>query len=166
MLLAGDEFGRSQMGNNNGYCQDSEISWLHWENLPQACEDLRDFSRRLIALRKAQPLLRRANWRDGMIIDWYHVEGSHQEPEHWQDGNPLALKLLRQDLEGQDGIWPEVLMLFNPVAEDIDFVLPDTGGGNWQLELTTFDVDRRGDIAEEGKSFSLAARSLALFRRA
>lgn len=166
MLLAGDEFGRSQMGNNNGYCQDSEISWLHWEDLPETCEDLREFSRKVIALRKSQPLLRRANWRDGMIIDWYHVEGSHQEPEHWQDGNPLALKLLRQDLEGQEGIWSEVLMLFNPVAEDIDFVLPETGGGNWQLELTTFDVDRKGDTAEEGKAFSLAARSLALFRRA
>jgi glycogen operon protein len=166
MLLAGDEFGRSQMGNNNGYCQDSEISWLHWEDLPPACEELRDFSRRLIALRKAQPLLRRESWRDGMIIDWYHVEGGHQEAEHWLDGNPLALKLLRQDLESEEGVWPEVLLLFNPVAEDIEFVLPDTGGGNWQLELTTFDTERRGDIAEEGKPFQLQARSLALFRRA
>lgn len=166
MLLAGDEFGRSQMGNNNGYCQDSEISWLHWEELPQTCEDLREFTRRLIALRKEQPLLRRSNWRDGMIIDWYHVEGGHQEAEHWYDGNPLALKLLRPDLEGEDGVWQEALLLFNPVAEDIDFVLPETGGGNWQLELTTFDVDRRGDIAEEGKAFRLEARSLALLRRA
>lgn len=166
MLLAGDEFGRSQMGNNNGYCQDSEISWLHWEDLPQTCEDLREFTRRLIALRKEQPLLRRSNWRDGMIIDWYHVEGGHQEAEHWYDGNPLALKLLRPDLESEEGVWQEVLLLFNPVAEDIDFVLPETGGGNWQLELTTFDVERHGDIAEEGKAFRLEARSLALLRRA
>jgi glycogen operon protein len=166
MLLAGDEFGRSQMGNNNGYCQDSEISWLHWEELPQTCEDLREFTRRLIALRKEQPLLRRSNWRDGMIIDWYHVEGGHQEAEHWYDGNPLALKLLRPDLESEEGVWQEVLLLFNPVAEDIDFVLPETGGGNWQLELTTFDVERHGDIAEEGKAFRLEARSLALLRRA
>ena len=154
------------MGNNNGYCQDSEISWLHWEDLPPACEELRDFSRGLIALRKAQPLLRRESWRDGMIIDWYHVEGGHQEAEHWLDGNPLALKLLRQDLETEEGAWPEVLLLFNPVAKDIEFVLPETGGGNWQLELTTFDTERRGDIAEEGKPFQLQARSLALFRRA
>lgn len=166
MLLAGDEFGRSQMGNNNGYCQDSEISWLHWEDLPQSCENLREFTRRLIALRKAQPLLRRSNWRDGMLIDWYHVEGGHQEPEHWFDGNPLALRLRRPDLEAEEGVWPEALLLFNPVAEDIDFVLPETGGGNWQLELTTFDVERHGDIAEEGKAFGLQARSLALLRRA
>lgn len=45
MLLAGDEFGRSQMGNNNGYCQDSDISWVHWENLPDSCEELREFTR-------------------------------------------------------------------------------------------------------------------------
>jgi glycogen operon protein len=166
MLLAGDEFGRSQMGNNNGYCQDSEISWLHWEELPQTCEDLREFSRRLMALRKAQPLLRRETWRDGMIIDWYNVDGGHQEAEHWRDGNPLALKLLRQDLNDEDGVWPELLMLFNPVAEDIDFALPETGGGRWQLELTTADVKQKGDIAEEGETFGLKARSLALFRRA
>ncbi|MGQ2969845.1 MAG: glycogen debranching protein GlgX [Allorhizobium sp.] len=166
MLLAGDEFGRSQMGNNNGYCQDSEISWLHWEDLPESCEDLREFSRRVIALRKTQPLLRRESWRDGTIIDWYNVGGGHQEAEHWLDGNPLALKLQRQDLEAEDGAWPEVLMLFNPVGEDIDFSLPDTGGGNWLLELSTFDVERHGDIAEEGKPFRLEARSLALFRRA
>lgn len=166
MLLAGDEFGRSQMGNNNGYCQDSEISWLHWENLPDSCEELREFSSRVIALRKAQPLLRRANWRDGTVIDWYTVEGGRQEAEHWLDGNPLALKLMREDLDGQEGVWPEVLMLFNPVAEDIEFVLPTTGGGNWHLELSTFDVGRQGDVAEEGKTFKLEGRSLALFRRA
>lgn len=166
MLLAGDEFGRSQMGNNNGYCQDSEINWLHWEDLPQTCEDLREFSRRLMALRKAQPLLRRETWRDGMIIDWYNVDGGHQEAEHWRDGNPLALKLLRQDLNDEDCVWPELLMLFNPVAEDIDFALPETGGGRWQLELTTADVEQKGDIAEEGQTFALKARSLALFRRA
>ncbi|EGT5700707.1 glycogen debranching enzyme GlgX, partial [Cronobacter dublinensis subsp. dublinensis] len=62
MLLAGDEFGRSQMGNNNGYCQDSEISWVHWENLPESAEALREFTRRVIALRAQQPLLRRENW--------------------------------------------------------------------------------------------------------
>ncbi|MFN3636557.1 MAG: glycogen debranching enzyme GlgX, partial [Rhizobium rhizophilum] len=144
---------------------DSEISWLHWEDLPQGCEDLREFSRRLIALRKAQPLLRRANWRDGMNIDWYNVDGGHQEAEHWLDGNPLALKLQRRDLEGEDGVWSEILLLFNPIAEDIDFALPDTGGGSWQLQLTTFDTERRGDVAEEGHTFGLQARSLALFRR-
>ncbi|UJW74990.1 glycogen debranching protein GlgX [Rhizobium sp. SL42] len=165
MLLAGDEFGRSQMGNNNGYCQDSEISWLHWENLPPTCDELRHFTSRLIALRKAQPLLRRANWRDGTVIDWYNVTGGVQRPEHWLDGNPLALKLWREDLADQDGIWPEILLLFNPVDQDIDFTLPKTDGRDWRLEMTTFDPNRAGDVARETQPFLLQARSLALFRR-
>ncbi|MGL3608623.1 glycogen debranching protein GlgX [Rhizobium sp. G187] len=165
MLLAGDEFGRSQMGNNNGYCQDSEISWLHWENLPATCEDLRAFTTRLITLRRDQPLLRRSSWRDGTIIDWYNLHGGAQRPEHWLDGNPLALKLRREDLEGTDGVWPEVMLMFNPVDDDIDFVMPKTGGGDWILELTTSDVERAGDTVSEAAPFHMQARSLALFRR-
>lgn len=166
MLLAGDEFGRSQMGNNNGYCQDSEISWLHWDNLPETCEDLRQFTARLIALRKQQPLLRRENWRDGMVIDWYNLHGGVQEPEHWLDGNPLALRLQRSDLADVQGVWSELMLLFNPVDTDIDFVLPSTGAGDWCLELTTTDVERTGEPMAEGQSFAMQARSLALFRRA
>lgn len=165
MLLAGDEFGRSQMGNNNGYCQDSDISWLHWDDLPAGCAQLRDFTTRLIALRKAQPLLRRSNWRDGMVINWYNVHGGPQRPEHWLDGNPLALKLMRDDLKGQDGIWSEVMLLFNPVDQDLDFALPRTGGGDWQLAMTTFDTARGGDTAREGEAFLLHARSMALLHR-
>lgn len=75
MLLAGDEFGRTQKGNNNGYCQDSEISWINWEGLSENDEKLRDFTRRLIALRAEQPLLRRENWRDGLEIRWFNAGG-------------------------------------------------------------------------------------------
>ncbi len=81
MLLAGDEFGRSQMGNNNGYCQDSEISWLHWEDLPASADALRDFTRQIIALRAQQPLLRRESWRDGMEIKWFNAGGGFQQAE-------------------------------------------------------------------------------------
>ena len=168
MLLAGDEFGRSQMGNNNGYCQDSEISWLHWEGLPETCEALRAFTARLIALRREQPLLRRANWRDGMIIDWYNVKGGAQRPEHWLDGNPLALRLQRDDLEEIDGAWPEVLILFNPVDSEVHFTVAQREGGasHWQLELDTNDPLRHGDQVAAGETLSLVPRSLALLRRA
>ncbi|STQ11817.1 glycogen debranching protein GlgX [Enterobacter cloacae] len=59
MLLAGDEFGRTQKGNNNCYCQDSEISWINWKGLSENDVALREFTRHLIALRAKQPLLRR-----------------------------------------------------------------------------------------------------------
>jgi glycogen operon protein len=165
MLLAGDEFGRSQMGNNNGYCQDSEISWLHWENLPESCEALRQFTHRLITLRKQQPLLRRASWRDGTVIDWYNVKGGAQRPEHWLDDNPLALRMQRDDLRGVEGIWPEILILFNPVDADAHFRLPKTGGDDWQLEMETNDPTRQGDRIAEGENMLLVARSLVLLRR-
>ncbi|EMT6125401.1 glycogen debranching protein GlgX, partial [Klebsiella michiganensis] len=75
MLLAGDEFGRSQQGNNNGYCQDSEISWVNWEALSDQDHALRHFTQRLIALRAEQPLLRRESWRDGLEIRWFNAGG-------------------------------------------------------------------------------------------
>jgi glycogen operon protein len=63
MLLAGDEFGRSQMGNNSGYCQDNDLSWVHWEDLPDSAEALRQFTMRLIAMRRDNEILRRESWR-------------------------------------------------------------------------------------------------------
>ncbi|MCL6706324.1 glycogen debranching protein GlgX [Pseudomonas sp. R2.Fl] len=161
MLLSGDEFGRSQMGNNNGYCQDNEISWLHWENLPPSNEALRDFTRRLIALRKAQPLLRRENWRDGMVIDWHNAEGGEQLPEHWLDGNTLVLHLRRDDLREVPDAWDEALMLFNPVDAEISFSMPDYSG--WRLELSTADPDRHGVDVDAGDRFVMPGRSFALF---
>lgn len=63
MLLAGDEFGRSQGGNNNTYCQDNEISWINWSEMPVGGEALTAFTRKVIAIRHAQPLLHRSSWR-------------------------------------------------------------------------------------------------------
>ena len=65
MLLAGDEFGNSQGGNNNAYCQDNEISWLDWEHIDTAGEHLTEFVRRLTLVRNALPILRRARFLDG-----------------------------------------------------------------------------------------------------
>src|SRR5690606_18404194 len=106
MLLAGDETGRSQMGNNNGYCQDNELSWLHWENLPPSAGELSDFVRRIIALRHQQPLLRRASWRDGMSVNWFNMLGEEMKPEQWgeETASTIAVRLVRDDLRGQEGL--------------------------------------------------------------
>ena len=85
MPLAGDEFGRSQMGNNNGYCQDSELSWVHWENLPDSADSLRGFVKRLISLRQSNRILRRESWRDGTLVTWLNPGGGEQTQEHWAD---------------------------------------------------------------------------------
>ncbi|MBG2632569.1 glycogen debranching protein GlgX [Klebsiella michiganensis] len=165
MLLAGDEFGRSQQGNNNGYCQDSEISWVNWEALSDQDHALRHFTQRLIALRAEQPLLRRESWRDGLEIRWFNAGGGLQQSEQWDEGSTLGLAISRPDLEQEEGIWHDVLMLFNPFEGDVPFQIPQFGEGGWVLELSTADEKTDGVIITETIDFVLAGRSIALFRR-
>ncbi|WP_416413320.1 glycogen debranching protein GlgX [Pantoea sp. App145] len=165
MLLAGDEFGRSQMGNNNGYCQDSEISWFHWDDLPASAEALREFTRQIIHLRASQPLLHRENWRDGMEIEWFNAGGGLQQPEHWDEGTTLGMYIGRPDLQDAEGIWHDVLMLFNPFEGEVPFRIPQFGEGGWVLELTTSDCSKKGLVITKEKDFTLEGRSIALFRR-
>lgn len=154
MLLAGDEFGRSQQGNNNGYCRDSEISWVNWEALSEQDHALRHFTQRLIALRAEQPLLRRESWRDGLEIRWFNAGGGLQQSEQWDEGSTLGLAISRPDLEQEEGIWHDVLMLFNPFEGDVPFQIPQFGEGGWVLELST---------AEEKRTASSLPRRLILF---
>jgi glycogen operon protein len=165
MLLAGDEFGRSQMGNNNGYCQDSEISWVHWDNLPASAEALREFTRHVISLRKTQPLLRRESWRDGMEIKWFNAGGGLQQAEQWDEGSTLGVYIGRPDLQHQEGVWYDVLMLINPFEGNVPFQIPQFGEGGWVLELTTSDTSKHGMVITKEKDFELEGRSMALFRR-
>ncbi|HBM3286083.1 TPA: glycogen debranching protein GlgX [Klebsiella michiganensis] len=165
MLLAGDEFGRSQQGNNNGYCQDSEISWVNWEALSDQDHALRHFTQRLIALRAEQPLLRRESWRDGLEIRWFNAGGGLQQSEQWDEGSTLGLAISRPDLEQEEGIWHDVLMLFNPFEGDVPFQIPQFGEGGWVLELSTAEEKTDGVIITETIDFVLAGRSIALFSR-
>lgn len=165
MLLAGDEFGRSQKGNNNGYCQDSEISWVHWDNLPPSSEALREFTRRLIRLRNEQPLLRRDSWRDGLIIRWFNAGGGLQQPEQWDEGSTLGVYIGRKDLIAEKGIWHDVLMLFNPYAGNVPFRIPQFGEGGWVLEISTSALAEPGIVITQEKDFELEGRSMVLFRR-
>ncbi|WP_152339391.1 glycogen debranching protein GlgX [Pseudorhizobium flavum] len=166
MLLGGDEFGRSQMGNNNGYCQDSEISWVRWEGLPETNEQLREFTRQIIALRKEQPIFRRENWRDGMEVRWFNAGGGEQLPEQWQEGTTLGLNLCRADLDMEEGLWSNVLVLFNPFEGTVPFHIPQMGEGRWILELTTADPSLRGVEVEQDQEFELEGRTLVVLRRA
>lgn len=165
MLLAGDEFGRSQQGNNNGYRQDSEISWVNWEAQSEQDHALRHFTQRLIALRAEQPLLRRESWRDGLEIRWFNAGGGLQQSEQWDEGSTLGLAISRPDLEQEEGIWHDVLMLFNPFEGDVPFQIPQFGEGGWVLELSTAEEKTDGVIITETIDFVLAGRSIALFRR-
>lgn len=167
MLLAGDEFGRSQLGNNNGYCQDSEISWVEWDKVPDTGAALREFTRRVIKLRAEQPLLRRESWRDGMDIKWFNAGGGFQQPDQWDEGVTLGVYIGRPDLHTEEGIWHDVLMLFNPYEGNVPFQIPQFGEGGWVLELTTATslTAKPGLVITREKDFELEGRSIALFRR-
>jgi len=162
MLLAGDEFSRTQGGNNNGYAQDSEISWINWD-LNENAQKLQAFVSRVIDIRQAQPLLQRESWRDGMNVTWLNPGGGEQTDEHWQDpgATTLGVRLSRQDLEGQDGIWSDIVLLFNPHEGPVPFVLPE--GRNWTVVLDTSEPDKEDfSASDKADAFEMAPRSLVL----
>ncbi|KQQ58837.1 glycogen debranching protein [Rhizobium sp. Leaf311] len=169
MLLAGDEFGRSQMGNNNGYCQDSELSWVHWENLPTSAEALRSFTARLIELRQTHSILRRDSWRDGTHATWLNPGGGEQTREQWEDlgSTTLGLRLTSGGQMGDDATeeWKDVLILFNPHDGAVEFKLPDADHG-WAIELTTADPDAPSNNIANGEIYTAEGRSLVLLRAA
>ena len=165
MLLAGDEFSRTQGGNNNGYAQDSEISWVHWD-LSDNAHALADFAKRLIALRRSQPLLERANWRDMMSVTWLNAGGGEQQLQHWEDGGAttVGVRYARDDLRNKDGVWWELIVLFNPHDGVVSFVTPRRGDdGSWQVELDT-GLTLDGKTVKGGEALELAPRSLVLLR--
>ncbi|WKA62198.1 glycogen debranching protein GlgX [Pectobacterium aroidearum] len=119
MLLAGDELGHSQQGNNNAYCQDNELTWLHWENANSA---LREFVAGLIQLRRTIPALHQETWwqeGDG-AVQWLNREGQPLTPQQWEQGEHQLQILL-------SGRW---LVLFNASLHAGEFMLPE---GHWQV---------------------------------
>ncbi|MCG8709718.1 glycogen debranching protein GlgX [Brenneria sp. 4F2] len=119
MLLAGDELGNSQQGNNNAYCQDNELAWLNWE---QADETLMQFTAGLIRLRRAIPALQQEGWwpEDDSVVQWLDIKGRPLTPQQWEQGAPQLQILLSQ-------AW---LLVINASENVVDFVLPP---GQWKV---------------------------------
>ncbi|GGF59197.1 glycogen operon protein GlgX homolog [Azorhizobium oxalatiphilum] len=167
MVLAGDEFGRTQQGNNNGYCQDNEISWFDWAHMDDDGRALTGFVQKLLAMRAAQPILRRGSFRDGMIVTWLNPGGGEQTPEQWADAgaNSIALRLSRDDL-GEEGeeVWSDIIIAFNPHDGPVPFRLPERDGARWQAVLDTDAPDSPSRSTAGGEeTVELAGRSLVLF---
>jgi glycogen operon protein len=164
MILAGDEFGRTQHGNNNGYAQDSEISWVDWNIIPESAA-LKDFVAELIAMRKKQPLLHRESYRDGMVIDWINPNGGNQTPEEWADAGAtaIALRLQREDLKGTD-LWDTMIIAFNAFDGPVTFVLPEHDSGKWTVALDTHSPgETELQPAGDPPTVEMPPRSLAAF---
>ena len=138
MLLGGDEFGRTQKGNNNTYCQDNEISWLNWD-LQAKNSDLLDFTRQLIYFRFQHPVFYRRKWFQGRAIHgsdvsdigWYNPDGGEMTEEQWKIDFAKAIGIFLNGEEipasgerGERVIDDSFMMFFNAHYELIEFAIP------------------------------------------
>jgi isoamylase len=182
MLLAGDEIGRSQRGNNNAYCQDNEISWVDWENIRPEDRDLARFVSYLIHLRRNHRVFSRPRFFRGEVlseagvkdITWITPSGTETTSEDWN--NPIALSL-GYVLSGAAGefftpggqrdIDESFLVIINAGPEDIDFMIPVLAAPmSWEALLDTAQPTGRvedGRLYASEEVYRLQARSFALF---
>jgi len=163
MLLAGDEFGRTQQGNNNAYCQDNEISWIDW-TLVKSTDDLQEFVRRLIRFRKAHPCLRRAGFFSGRHcgpghdIAWIGRDG---RPPEWHHDHAIACLILgHRECTGAATNDDSLFLVFNSGEHPATFHLPPAPGKPWRIELSTQEEAPALDRART--SVTVSGRSVAV----
>ncbi|SEM80472.1 glycogen debranching protein GlgX [Nitrosomonas marina] len=177
MLLAGDETGRSQQGNNNAYCQDNEISWVDWE-LSEEDRELLNFARTLISLTKKHPSFRRRNFFQGHSIKgkkdivWLNPDGKEMSEEQWQHDFARCLGVFlagtginERDSRGHMIIDDDFLMLLNAYHEEIPFRLPDFAAEyDWKVLIDTMECAIPPAVQQYrcGESYPLQGRSLVL----
>jgi len=182
MLLGGDEIARTQRGNNNAYCQDSEISWIDW-GIDDRAERQLAFTRRLIELRTTHPVFHRADFLTGEErlgsgapdVWWFRPDGRKMAQRNWRDDDALTLgvflngsEIPTQSRQGAPVIDDTFLILFNAWQDPIDFTLPAVSfGRRWAHELSTADPDvepgaevhaARGVVPVEGRSLVVLRR--------
>ncbi|MBI4422209.1 MAG: glycogen debranching protein GlgX, partial [Elusimicrobia bacterium] len=177
MLLAGDELGRTQRGNNNAYCQDNELGWHDWTLGPER-EALLRFARRLVKLRLSEPVLHRRKFFQGRAIrgvpevSWYDASGKPMTDAAWNDpaarsfGLCLAGGRIDVGEQGEPVVGRTLLVLMNASDAPARFVLPACGASRWARLLETSNPRARLRTLDVGKRFSLPPRSVAVFRHA
>lgn len=180
MLLSGDELGRTQNGNNNGYCQDNEISWQNWET---ADKDLFEFCKKLINYRKTHPVFHRRGWFEGCElhgstlhdIEWFTVDGKQMSQEEWEKGNTKSIgiflngKTIPNPNLHSDPVADDIFyMIFNASSEPLEFTLPESEWGDaWLKELDTAIGWLDGkQICKPKEKFKVEGLSLVVLRYA
>ncbi len=179
MLLAGDEIGRTQHGNNNAYCQDSPISWIDWEH---ADESLLDFTRFVIALRRRHPVFRRRRFFEGhnvrgvelSDIGWFRPDGKLMSESDWQTSFAKSLGVflngdgLGPDDRGERVLDDHLYVMLNAHHEALGFRIPERLSGPWSEVVDTMRIDGRGEadrVLEAGARVRVGARSLRVLMR-
>lgn len=181
MLVAGDEFGRTQHGNNNAYCQDNELSWLDWAAIDEAGERLGSFVRRLLLVREALPMLRPLRFATGngagelRDVVWLSPACVELEPEDWSDPQLRAFGKLadgraKRVSEPHPGDSAIALLLFNASADEVQWSLPPvpvSDGGNWtRLVDTSHPLNAGFQAHSSGETYAVGPRSFVLFAAA
>jgi isoamylase len=183
MLTGGDEMGRTQNGNNNAYCQDNELSWLHWD-LDERAQDLLAFARRVARVRREHPTFRRRKFLRGRHIRgseledvvWLRPDGREMEDADWDTPFARALgmllagdALMEWNDEGERVYDDTFLLLFNAGEGAIPFTLPQTPTpARWQVLLDTARPDAEQDEErgfDSGASVDLGERAVMVLRR-
>jgi glycogen operon protein len=180
MLLGGDEMGRTQKGNNNAYCHDNEVSWFDWES---ADEELLEFTRRLICLRREHPVFRRRRWFQGLPIrgsevrdiGWLTPDGKEMAERHWKRGFAKSLAVFLNggaiaspDPRGEQVLDDSFYLLFNAHDGALSFTLPgEELGRRWKkiLDTTVSDIDDEPQTYAAGSQLEVSGLSLILLQR-
>jgi len=177
MLLAGDEFARTQQGNNNAYCQDNEISWFNWD-IDSRGEQLTQFVRTLCALRHKYPILRRNRFFTGEMdseldikdLTWIHTSGTEMPEGEWGNENMRCFGMLidgraRPTGLRQRGTEATMLLVFNAYHDLVEFTLPECSGGSaWELLIdTNLEEAKPAYRGDAGEVYQMTGRSLGLF---
>jgi glycogen operon protein len=177
MLLAGDEFGRTQQGNNNAYCQDAEISWLNW-NISEKGRSLQRFTKILCEIRHKYPILRRNRFLTGAHdeelgvkdLTWISSTGGEMQPVDWHDPVARCFGMLidgraRPSGVRQRGTEATLLIVMNAHYDFLEFTLPVASGGTtWKLLVDTNTPEPK-EICERksGDGYGVTGRSLVMF---
>jgi isoamylase len=165
MICGGDEFARTQQGNNNAYCQDSEISWFNWDLSDEQKQQL-EFTKKLIAFRREHPVFRRPKFLQGRRIRgseikdvmWFNTGGNEMSEEEWTSPFMRALAMLLSgdsvdvlNFEGDPLRDDTFLLLINAHYEPLEFVLPGQENLEWQVVIDTADA---AGFVRDPKKFS------------
>jgi len=182
MILHGDEMGRTQEGNNNTYCQDDELAWMHWE-LDQDQMEMLWFTQAMIALRREHPIFRRRRFLQGVArdgadsdlpdVEWLGTDGALMTDEDWNDAQNKCLTMFlngsaipEPNLRGERIVDDSALVMFNASGNPVDFTLPPAGHGReWRVELGTGGTIDVGEKVRAEQTITRPGHSLLVLLR-
>ena len=178
MILHGDEFGRTQGGNNNAYCQDNSLTWVDWD-IKADQKALLEFTRRLIRMRREHPVLRRRRFFKGAAtrggesdlgeVEWFTPGGAHMTDEEWNQPWARATMVFyngsaigEPNRFGQRIVDDDFLLLLNAAPETVEFTIPDVVYGRTWLTVANTDDDTDAARRSSGETITVNARSVVV----